>query len=119
LEISPVRIIWFAALTWGRRRRAKIMKAFMGLLGVPSAFSAWERRDAFSSSSRTAMGERMSIEEGRGGRDTYGLRGCLRGCRGCMSGLGGLGGLSVLGVLGGLGWQTRWSSSWSLQVGRQ
>lgn len=36
LLISPVRIIWFSADTCGRRLRAKIMKAFMGLFGVPS-----------------------------------------------------------------------------------
>lgn len=49
-EISPVRIIWFAALTCGRRRRAKIMKAFMGRFGVPSALRACERSEALSSS---------------------------------------------------------------------
>ena len=39
LLISPVLIIEFAALTCGRRRRAKIMNAFIGLFGVPSALS--------------------------------------------------------------------------------
>jgi hypothetical protein len=39
LLISPVRIDWFSAETCGRRRRAKIIKAFIGRLGVPSAFS--------------------------------------------------------------------------------
>ena len=37
LLISPVRIIWFAAETWGLLLRANIMNAFMGRLGVPSA----------------------------------------------------------------------------------
>ena len=40
--MSPVRIIWFAALTCGRRRRAKIMNAFIGRFGVPSAFNVWD-----------------------------------------------------------------------------
>lgn len=39
LLISPVRIDWLAADTCGRRRRANIMNAFIGLFGVPSAFS--------------------------------------------------------------------------------
>ena len=38
LLTSPVRIIWFAADICGRRFRAKIMNAFMGRFGVPSAF---------------------------------------------------------------------------------
>jgi hypothetical protein len=42
LLISPVRIIWFAAETSGRLFLANIMKAFMGLLGVPSAFNDCE-----------------------------------------------------------------------------
>lgn len=41
LLISPVRIIWLAADTSGLRLRAKIMKAFMGRFGVPSAFRDW------------------------------------------------------------------------------
>jgi len=41
-EISPVRIDWFSDETWGRRRRAKIMNAFMGRFGVPSALRVWE-----------------------------------------------------------------------------
>ena len=42
LLTSPVRIIWFAAEIWGLRLRAKIMNAFMGRLGVPSALSVWD-----------------------------------------------------------------------------
>lgn len=41
LLISPVRIIWFAAETCGRRLRAKIMNAFMGRFGVPSVLRDW------------------------------------------------------------------------------
>ena len=39
LLISPVRMVWLAAETWGRLRRAKIMNAFMGRRGVPSELS--------------------------------------------------------------------------------
>lgn len=42
LLMSPVRIIWFAAEICGLRFLAKIMKAFIGRLGVPSAFSVWD-----------------------------------------------------------------------------
>ena len=42
LLTSPVRIIWFAAEICGRRLRAKIMNAFMGRLGVPSALRVWD-----------------------------------------------------------------------------
>lgn len=41
LLISPVRIAWFSAETWGLRLRAKIINAFIGRFGVPSAFSVW------------------------------------------------------------------------------
>lgn len=37
LLISPVLIAWFSEETCGRRRRAKIINAFIGRLGVPSA----------------------------------------------------------------------------------
>lgn len=40
--MSPVRIIWLAAEICGRRRRAKIMKAFMGRFGEPSGFNVWD-----------------------------------------------------------------------------
>ncbi len=42
LLTSPVRIIWLAADICGRRLRAKIMNAFMGRFGVPSAFNVWD-----------------------------------------------------------------------------
>lgn len=42
LLISPVRMDWFSADTWGRLRRAKIMNAFIGRFGVPSALRVWE-----------------------------------------------------------------------------
>jgi len=41
LLISPVRIIWLAADTSGLRLRAKIMNAFIGRFGVPSASRDW------------------------------------------------------------------------------
>jgi hypothetical protein len=56
LLISPVRMDWFAADTWGLRRLAKIMKAFMGRFGVPSWLRDWEVNAACSSSSGN-MGE--------------------------------------------------------------
>jgi len=46
LLISPVRIIWLAADTSGLRFRAKIIKAFMGRFGVPSALSDWVIRES-------------------------------------------------------------------------
>ncbi len=49
LLISPVRIDWFSADTWGRRLRAKIMKAFIGRFGVPSVFSVCEVNELESS----------------------------------------------------------------------
>lgn len=39
LLISPVRMDWFSAESCGRRLRAKIMNAFIGRFGVPSALS--------------------------------------------------------------------------------
>lgn len=50
LLTSPVRIIWFAADIWGRRFLAKIMNAFMGRLGVPSALRVWDVRAWYGSS---------------------------------------------------------------------
>lgn len=63
LLISPVRIEWFAAETCGRRRRANIMNAFIGLFGVPSAFSVCDVSVEFSSEAllsglRCCIGER-------------------------------------------------------------
>jgi len=46
LLISPVRIIWLAADTSGLRFLAKIMKAFMGRFGVPSALRDWAIRES-------------------------------------------------------------------------
>jgi hypothetical protein len=46
LLISPVRIIWLAADTSGLRFREKIMKAFRGRLGVPSALRDWAIRES-------------------------------------------------------------------------
>ena len=40
-----MRIIWLAADTSGLRLRAKIMKAFMGRFGVPSALRDWAIRE--------------------------------------------------------------------------
>lgn len=51
LLISPVRMLWFAAESWGRRRRAKIMNAFMGRFGVPSALRVWAMSAALGSAS--------------------------------------------------------------------
>ncbi len=55
LLTSPVRIIWLAAEIWGRRFRAKIMNAFIGRFGVPSAFNVWDVR-AWYGSSRKVRG---------------------------------------------------------------
>ena len=56
LLISPVRMLWFAAESWGRRRRAKIMNAFMGRFGVPSALRVWEVRAWYGSSAGAIVG---------------------------------------------------------------
>jgi hypothetical protein len=62
LLISPVRIDWFAAETCGRRRRANIMNAFIGLFGVPSAFSVCDVNVEFSSET-LLRGLECGIEE--------------------------------------------------------
>ena len=72
--MSPVRIIELAAEIWGRRFLAKIMKAFMGRFGVPSALRVWDVSARWGSSARTSgasvrqrTGARAS-ERGRGQR---------------------------------------------------
>ena len=50
LLISPVLIAWFSEETCGRLRRAKIMNAFIGRLGVPSALSVWDVKAVLASS---------------------------------------------------------------------
>ena len=50
LLISPVLIAWFSDETCGRLRRAKIINAFIGRLGVPSALSVWEVKAMLASS---------------------------------------------------------------------
>ena len=50
LLISPVLIAWFSVETCGRLRRAKIINAFIGRLGVPSALRVWEVKAALASS---------------------------------------------------------------------
>ena len=55
LLTSPVRIIWLAAEIWGLRLRAKIMNAFMGRLGVPSALSVCDVSAWYGSSARRAV----------------------------------------------------------------
>jgi hypothetical protein len=60
LLISPVRIIWLAADTSGLRFRAKIMKAFRGRLGVPSALRDWAIRElAKAEPSLSSVGTRF------------------------------------------------------------
>jgi hypothetical protein len=53
-EISLVRIVWLAADTWGLLRRAKIMNAFMGRRGEPSALRACTISCASSTESGSA-----------------------------------------------------------------
>jgi hypothetical protein len=52
LLISPVRMEVFSEETCGRLRLAKIMNAFMGRFGVPSAFNDCDVSDALGSSVR-------------------------------------------------------------------
>jgi hypothetical protein len=54
LEISPVRSAAFVAEISGRRLRAKIMNAFIGRLGVPSALSVCAVSGAVGSSAGRA-----------------------------------------------------------------
>ena len=71
LLTSPVRIIWFAAEICGRRFRAKIMNAFIGRLGVPSALRVWEVSAWYGSSGVMRAGER-GAGEGEGERGSRG-----------------------------------------------
>ena len=64
LLMSPVRIIWFAAEIWGLRLRAKIMNAFMGRLGVPSALSVWDVSAWYGSSAQRDGGEAAGARGG-------------------------------------------------------
>ena len=61
LLISPVLIAWFSEETCGRLRRAKIINAFIGRLGVPSALRVWEVKAALASS----KGERVNYNSQR------------------------------------------------------
>lgn len=75
LLISPVRIDWFSAETWGRRLRAKIMNAFIGRFGVPSAFNVCEVKDEPDSSvgrrvNRQICGERVATDAPSGSVST-------------------------------------------------
>jgi len=61
LLISPVRMDWFSADTWGRLRRAKTIKAFMGRFGVPSALRVWDVK--VTSSDRWWVQRRYSLRK--------------------------------------------------------
>lgn len=54
LLISPVRIDWFSADTCGRLLRAKIINAFIGRLGVPSALRVCDVSEPVDSSAYTS-----------------------------------------------------------------
>ena len=69
LLTSPVRIIWLAAEICGLRLRAKIMKAFMGRLGVPSALRVWDVSAWYGSSGGRGSRRAGAAAEGAGDRD--------------------------------------------------
>lgn len=81
LLISPVRIIWLAADICGRRRRANIMNAFMGRLGVPSVFRVCEVSARCGSSGHERR-QRRATGRAREGRLACVLEVVAAGCHG-------------------------------------
>lgn len=89
LLTSPVRIIWLAAEICGLRLRAKIMKAFMGRLGVPSALRVWDVSAWYGSSGGRGSRRGGAGGGGAGGGDMIVSDGCEWGGDAGTRGVGG------------------------------